>query len=401
MLKLKDLRNILTGIILVLLFSGGAWAEQAKPLSGRELLKVIRELQGRSAKPAYENRIQEMEATEKVAEKAEEPMEIIEETEEPVITEEIEIETEEETVAEGEIVIEEAIEPNIITETTAAIEPAATTAVDEVLSMIPAESLFVVRANSFESSLNQLDEFLAGALPMPFGPSMLIRNNLATMLGSPDLKGIDMSGSFAVFALPTSQATGEPLRFVLVPVTDYTLFVSGNANIGEADSEGISKITLADKPPLLVKQAGDFALIGPGQYSDKFIETAKAATERSNATIASNLEAEQINKAMAEPLWMFVNTQAVPEDFDEKVSEQMASAAMMSGGMAPITYTNRRGSGFCGDIQFNEIVRSSFCNEGDGRAADDTAGTKQSRFCNQIRQRQIDGRYSTAERASC
>jgi len=248
---------------------------------------------------------------------------------------EVEIKAEEETVTEEEIVIEEAIEPTIVTEVTPPIEPAATVAVDEVLSMIPAESLFVVRANSFEFSLSQLDEFLAGALPMPFGPSMLIRNNLATMLGSADLKGVDMSGSFAVFALPTLQATGEPLSFVLVPVTDYAVFVSGNANIGEADSEGISKITLADKPPLLVKQAGDFALIGRGQYSNTFIETAKAMTDKSKTSIAGNLAAEQIQKATEEPLWMFVNTQAVPEDFDEKVSEQMAAAAMMSGGMVP------------------------------------------------------------------
>lgn len=332
MLKLKDLRNILTGILLIFLLAGGAWAEQAKPLAGRELLKMIRELQGRSAKPAYENRIQEIEKKQEPAEKAEEPQVIIEEKEEPVIAEEFEIETEE------EIVTEETIEPTIVIEETATIEPVATVAVDEVLSMIPAESLFVVRANSFSSSLNQLDQFLAGALPMPFGPSMLIRNNLATILGSPDLKGVDMSGSFVVFALPSSpEATGESPSFVLVPVTDYALFVSGNTNIGEADSEGISKITLADKPPLSVKQAGNFALIGPGQNGDKFIETAEAITDKSKTTIAANLEAEQIQKAMTEPLWVFVNTQAIPEDFDDKLSEQMAAAAMMSGGMVPIS----------------------------------------------------------------
>ncbi len=331
MLKLKDLRNILTGFLLVFLLAGGAWAEQAKPLAGRELLKMIRELQGRSAKPAYENRISEMEPKQEAVEKVAEPIEIIEE-EEPTIAEEIEIE------AEEEIVTEETTEPTIVIEETATIEPVATIAVDEVLSMIPAESLFVVRANSFSSSLNQLDQFLAGALPMPFGPSMLIRNNLATILGSPDLKGVDISGSFAVFALPSSpEATGESPSFVLVPVTDYALFVSGNTNIGETDSEGISKITLADKPPLLVKQAGDFALISPGQNSDKFIKTAEAITDKSKTTIAANLEAEQIQKAMTEPLWIFVNTQAIPEDFDDKLSEQMAAATMMSGGMVPIS----------------------------------------------------------------
>jgi len=324
MFKFKDLRNILTGIILIFLFAAGVCAEQTEPLAGRELLKIIRELQGRSARPAYENRIQEMEQKQKVVEKVAEPQEIIEEKEEPVVAKEVEIKAEEEPITEE------------IIETTPAIEPAATATIDEVLLMIPAESLFVVRANSFEFSLNQLDEFLAGAMPMPFGVSMLIRNNLAMLLGSADLQGVDMSGSFVVFALPASpEATGESLSFVLVPVTDYAVFVSGNANIGEADSEGISKITLADKPPLLVKQAGDFALIGRRQNRDTFIENAKVITDKSKATIAGNLEAEQINKAMNEPLWVFVNTQAVPEDFDDKLSEQMAAAAMMSGGMVP------------------------------------------------------------------
>jgi len=334
MFKFKDLRHILLGISLLFLFSGSAWSEQAKPLAGRELLRMIRELQGRSAKPAYENRIQEMEAIQKVAEKAEEPEEIIEE-EEPVIAEEVETKIEEATVPEEEIVTEEAIEPTIVMEETATIEPAATIAVEEVLSLIPAESFFVVRANSFSSSLSQLDDFLAGALPMPFGPSMLIRNNLSTLLGSADLKGVDMSGSFAVFALPAPQTTGEPLSYVLIPVTDYALFVSGNANIGEADPEGISEITSGDKPLLLVKQAGNFALICKGQYRDKFIETAKVITDKSKTSIAGNLEAEQINKSASEPLWVFINTQAIPEDFDDKLSEQMAAAAMMSGGMVP------------------------------------------------------------------
>lgn len=341
MFKFKDLRNILIGIILVFLFASGALAEQAKPLAGRELLKLIRELQGRSAKPAYENRIQE-EAMQKVAEKTEEPIEIIEETEEPVIAEEIETETEEETIAEEEIIIEEetateeAIEPTVAMEETAAIEPATAAAVDEVLSLIPAESLFAVRANNFSTSLSQLDKFLAGALPMPFGPSMLIRNNLMTLLGSADLKGVDMSGSFSVFALPiTSDLGTEPLAFIIVPVTDYALFVSGNTNIGEGDSEGISEITAEGKPLLLVKKEGNFALICKSQYRDKFTETAKAITDKSKTTIAENLEADQIQRAKEEPLWMFVNTQAVPENFDEKLSQQMAAAAMMSGGMVP------------------------------------------------------------------
>jgi hypothetical protein len=38
---------------------------------------------------------------------------------------------------------------------------------NELLKMIPAKSLFCIRVNNFDYTLNQIDQFLAGVSPMP------------------------------------------------------------------------------------------------------------------------------------------------------------------------------------------------------------------------------------------
>jgi len=63
-----------------------------------------------------------------------------------------------------------------------------TPADDQLLKMIPAESLFCIRVNHFEYTLSQIDQFLAGVSPMPMGLSILARTQLAKVLGSPELK---------------------------------------------------------------------------------------------------------------------------------------------------------------------------------------------------------------------
>jgi uncharacterized membrane protein YhaH (DUF805 family) len=45
---------------------------------------------------------------------------------------------------------------------------------NELLKMIPAKSLFCVRVNNFDYTLNQIDQFLAGVSPMPMGVSSQI-----------------------------------------------------------------------------------------------------------------------------------------------------------------------------------------------------------------------------------
>lgn len=327
MLKYKNLATVLALVFLAFLIISPVLAKENEVLSGRELLKAIRQLQGQAAKPAYENRLKEAEKLQKPKEKVKE--------EEPAAEKKIEIKPKEKIVTEGTTKPADKIKPEpIIKPTTAAIS-------DKLFSMIPAESLFVVRINKFNFTLNQIDQYLAGASPMPLGLSMIISMQLSQALGSPDLKGLDMGGSFAIFALETEGETftedlvSIPLTFALVPVTDYKLFISGNTNISEADSEEISKISLGDKPSLLVKQVGDFALITIEQYRDKYIETAKTITDKSKAGIAAVLEAEEAKQAIEKPLWLFIDTQNAAKGISMMASEQLMGLSMMTGGAIP------------------------------------------------------------------
>ena len=63
------------------------------------------------------------------------------------------------------------------------------------------ETLFVVEIDNFEFTLSQMDQYLAGVSPIPMGTRMLVRMQLAGVLGNPELPGLDMNGSFTVFGV--------------------------------------------------------------------------------------------------------------------------------------------------------------------------------------------------------
>ena len=84
-------------------------------------------------------------------------------------------------------------------------EPAAERIDDSLLAMVPADSLAVLRINNLEKTLGMVDQFAAGVLPIPMGVSMLVRMQLAQILGSPELAGLDMGGDFIIFVKDDSK----------------------------------------------------------------------------------------------------------------------------------------------------------------------------------------------------
>jgi len=71
---------------------------------------------------------------------------------------------------------------------------------DAVLSIIPADSIFCVRINNLNQTTGNLDQYIMGVSPMPVSTAGLIKGQLGTMFGNPELKGFDVNGSFAAFA---------------------------------------------------------------------------------------------------------------------------------------------------------------------------------------------------------
>ena len=60
---------------------------------------------------------------------------------------------------------------------------------DELLDMMPDNSLLCIRVNHFNPTLMQVDQFLAGASPV--GISMFARMGLGRVFGNPMMPGSD------------------------------------------------------------------------------------------------------------------------------------------------------------------------------------------------------------------
>ncbi|MHC4659688.1 MAG: C10 family peptidase [Planctomycetota bacterium] len=200
-------------------------------------------------------------------------------------------------------------------------------ATDELLRAIPAESLFCIRINNFEYTLSQVDQFLAGVSPLPIGLSVLVRQELAGLLGSPQPSGIDMAGSFAFFAtiIDGQYMQADPMQnaymVLLVPVGDYEQFVRDNPNVRPPDEQGISKITSAAAGEVLVTGAGSFALFTLVERYDQLLETARSIRSRSVRSLTTALDAAQARAAATEPIWAYINAELAADSNIPVVAE--------------------------------------------------------------------------------
>jgi len=221
----------------------------------------------------------------------------------------------------------------------AAAQSAQSPANNELLKMIPAKTLFCVRVNNFDYTLNQIDQFLAGASPMPMGISMLVRMQLANLLGSPQLTGLNTNGSFAVFGVTmpgeTTQTDAIPDIFVgvLAPVTDYKQFIDGNTNCTQADDKGISKITMNGTPVMLAAKAGNYAIMSRANDYDKLATMAKAISAAGSAGLSGTLNAAEAKQAETEPIWAYGNVQQVSGSFGTLISAKIEEIKTISKSM--------------------------------------------------------------------
>lgn len=213
-------------------------------------------------------------------------------------------------------------------------------ATNELLKMIPVKSLFCIRVNNLDYTLNQIDQFLTGVSPMPMGVSMLARMQLANLLGSPQLTGLNTNGSFAVFGVTMPGETDSiPNIFVgvLAPVTDYKQFIDGNTNCSEADDKGISKITMNGTPIAMSAKVGNYALMSWANDYDKLLTMSKAIASSKDAGLSKVLDSSEVKQAQSEPIWAFGNIRQASDTFGPIISEKLeeVKTAMKTAGAGP------------------------------------------------------------------
>jgi hypothetical protein len=232
--------------------------------------------------------------------------------------------------------------------------------------MVPAESLFCVRINSFDFTLSQIDQFLAGAAPIPMMAFTLVRMQLAQVLGSPELKGLDTAGSFVIFAVapsgeaPAADAAPDIFVAVLAPVTGYKQFVGGNPNISSLGPKGTYKITSDGMPTMLIAQAGDFALVSLSdkpKHLDLLTTTAKSISERKLTALTTTLDASEAEKAAKEPIWIYYNIELAAPFLGSALSIGPEELKMMSGAIAPGGQPGMSPAAALGGLDLEKIMK--------------------------------------------
>jgi len=323
MFKLRYyLRYIVLAGLVFSFTAAGLWAQTP----GYDVLRMMRQRDGNFDKPAYEDRLAKPEVDEPFGheEALPAPAQILP-TPQPVLP------TPEKTT-------QTPVKAVITTS-----KPEAAPTADKLLKTIPAESLFAIRVNNFEYTLGQLDQFLAGASPVPMGISMLARTQLAGVLGSPQLNSINMGGSFAMFGLAPNSTSNEPAALpniviaALIPVTDYQQFIADNPNVSTPDGNGISKIVAQGMPPMLAAPAGNFALVtSEGNYSN-LLATTKSISNPAAAGLAATLDPGLTKQAATEPVWAHGNVQLAAKIFGPVVFAKIDEIKKQAQSMPPQT----------------------------------------------------------------
>lgn len=196
----------------------------------------------------------------------------------------------------------------------------------DVLNLVPADSIFCIRINNFDKAMGLVDEYIAGLSPMPVGVSVMARMPLAQLLGDPALKNIRTKGNFVAFGIIIPNDPKEILVAGLIPVTNYKKFITDNANISEPDEKGISKINTDAK--LLVKKFGSYALVGPQNAYDEMATAQEHITpETSLNTILSPMEKRAANNS---PFWAYGNVQQAKDSYAPLLFREIEKAKMKS-----------------------------------------------------------------------
>lgn len=202
---------------------------------------------------------------------------------------------------------------------------------EALMRLIPKDALFCVRVNSLQATLDSIDKFAQGLLPLPM--------KVAGFIEGDEWKNVEKEGSFALFGLvlPGEAQQDNPLANifvgVLVPVTDYDKLLSESPDISQPDENGISKTGGGNGP--LVTKTGKFALLCWKNDYDKLVEVKKLIANKTPG-LRSAIAAADYKRAAEQPIWAYANIQVAKQTFcpflSAKIEEMKKQFKMMGPG---------------------------------------------------------------------
>lgn len=218
--------------------------------------------------------------------------------------------------------------------------------VDRLLQTVPAGSLFCVRINNLDGTLDAADLYLKGIAPESFDAKKAVRSALAEFIGDKALKGVNTKGSFAIFGVvvpgesPEAGFMSDMFIGALIPVRNYDKFISGNPNCSEPDDKAISTITVDGREKGSVTRIRRFALLCPKKARDKMIRARKLMRAK-RAGLAGALDKNEIELAATSSVWLYVNVRqgsklVGPMLFAQLEQMKTALKKMNESGQAPM-----------------------------------------------------------------
>lgn len=177
---------------------------------------------------------------------------------------------------------------------------------------IPAKSLFCIRINKFDGTLDAANEFLKDVAPESLNAKTALLSKLGGLLGDNELKGINKKGNIAIFGLDVEGESagrgpmGNLFVGALLPVTKYEDFLSGNSNCGEPDDDGISTITVNGQPRGLATNFRRFALLCPPNARDNLVKVKELLAQR-RESLGRSLNPDERKEAASSPVWIYLN----------------------------------------------------------------------------------------------
>jgi len=189
---------------------------------------------------------------------------------------------------------------------------------DALLGTIPADAIFCVRINNLNQTTSDLDQYIMGVSPMPVSSAGLIKGQLGMMFGNPELKGFDLAGSFAAFAIAES-GDKEPDVYILLPVTDYAQLTDPNFRVSPPDSNGISAVGMGPSGQFFISKVRSFAMMSKDYR--KLSSMAGLMSGAKATGLASSLDAAQVKQSSSEPIWAYANMVKISSVYKTQISD--------------------------------------------------------------------------------
>lgn len=185
----------------------------------------------------------------------------------------------------------------------------------------------VMRINHFQTSLTAMDQYLAGASPLPVSLAMMATIQMTSITGDPALTGIDMEGDFGVAAvkLPQDQ-TDELFMAFMIPTTGHDAFLKANKNITGPDSSGMYLLDVENSPlgkMVLLPVKDSKYLIASREQSKSELQAFQTLVQDKKSTLADKLDKETLKKAVQSPAWVWFNIDLVHQLYNETLTSAM------------------------------------------------------------------------------